>query len=151
MMEKRHGTGMTMPKRKGFTLIEVIAVLVVVAIIAAVVVSRGMSTDAVNLQAEVDTLKSHLRYAQYLAMNDIPPNQWGINVGGSSYTLVKFDGGAQSSPYRLPNESAATHDFSPFSASAVTILFDEWGNPDNTSITLGGQTITITANTGFIP
>jgi len=147
MMEVRKGMG----KRSGVTLLEVIAVLVIAAILAAVVMVRGMSTADVNLQSEVETLKSHLRYAQYLAMNDIPPNQWGISVGGSSYTLVKFDGGAQSSPYLLPNESSATHDFSPISATPATVLFDEWGSPNMTSLTFGSQTITITANTGFIP
>lgn len=150
MGTKRKGK-MGLRADKGFTLIEAISVLVIVGIVAVVLISRGMSTTEVNLQTEIDTLKSHLRYAQYLAMNDIPPNQWGISVGGSSYTLVKFDGGAQSSPYKLPNESSATHNFTPFSATAVTVLFDECGSPDNTTITLGGQTIAITANTGFIP
>ena len=128
-----------------------IAVLIIAAIIAAVVVVGGTSTADVNLQAEVDTLKSHLRYAQYLAMNDIPPTRWGISVGSSSYTLVKDFGGTPSTPFHLPNESSATHDFSPIAAAVVTVLFDEWGSPNNTSITFGGQTITITANTGFIP
>ena len=151
MMETRQRRGRRLRKNRGFTLIEVIAVLVIVAIIAAVVLVRGMSTADVNLQAEMDTLKSHLRYAQYLAMNDIPPNRWGISVGSSSYTLVKDFGGTPSTPYLLPNESSATHDFSPIAASAVTVLFDEWGSPDNTAITFGGKTINITANTGFIP
>jgi prepilin-type N-terminal cleavage/methylation domain-containing protein len=138
-------------ENKGFTLIEMIAVLVIVAIIMAVAISRGIATGDVKLQAEVDTLKGHLRYAQYLAMNDIAPAKWGINVGGSSYTLIRFYANATTSPYSLPGESSATHSFAPITATPVTILFDDWGSPDNTSITLGGQTMTITANTGFIP
>jgi prepilin-type N-terminal cleavage/methylation domain-containing protein len=143
---------------RGFTLIEIIAVLVILAIISAVVISRGTGTDAASLQAEVDTLKGHLRYAQYLAMNDIPPVKWGIQVGGTSYTLIKVDTAGTTSPFSLPGESS-THDFKFSSGTTVTvtgnnpILFDEWGSPGTTSssITIGGQAITITANTGFIP
>lgn len=140
-------------KRNGFTLIEVIAVLVIAVILAAVIVVRGLSTADVNLQAEVDTLKSHLRYAQYLAMNDIPPNRWGIEVGDSAYELVKYEGGIkQVNILKLPNESSATHNFSPITAIAWTVLFDEWGSPMITGDPkIGGQSITITANTGFIP
>lgn len=141
-------------QNNGFTLIEVIAVLVIAAILTAVVVVRGMSTADVNLQAEVDTLKSHLRYAQYQALNDIAPVKWGINLQGSSYTLVRNISGDNTtfdSPFRLPNESSATHDFSPVAATNAAVLFNEWGSPNITSITFGGQTIAITANTGFMP
>ena len=140
---------------KGFTLIEVIAVLIILAVVSAVVISRGMDTDSVKLQAEVDTLKGHLRYAQYLAMNDISPNQWGISINllsGSSYTLVKFDGTSTApSSFNLPNESSATHSFSPFTTTAATVLFNEWGSPTITgSPSIGGQSISITATTGFM-
>ena len=153
---------------KGFTMIEVIAVLIIVAIISAVVISRGMDTDSVNLRAEVDTLKGHLRYAQYLALNENdtdPANpleariKWGIDVGTSSYTLVKYVADTPAThTIRLPNESSDTHSFSPTITASSTvnpILFDEWGSPgaENIDITIGGKTITgaIKAGTGFIP
>jgi prepilin-type N-terminal cleavage/methylation domain-containing protein len=155
---------------RGFTLIEIIAVLVIIAIISAVVISRGTGTDAASLQAEVDTLKGHLRYAQYLAMNDIyttdttspgyaTRTKWGISVGNSSYTLVKYVADAPAThTFNLPNESSATHSFNGITDASSTvnpILFDDWGSPGtaNISITIGGQTITdaIKAQTGFIP
>lgn len=142
--------------KSGFTLIEVIAVLIILAIVSAVVISRVTATDTAKLQAEVNTLKGHLRYAQYLAMNDIAPVKWGINVGGSSYTLAKVDNTGTTNPYSLPGDSSATHSFASgisASSSATPILFDEWGSPGiaNINITLSGQTITIYAGTGFIP
>ena len=141
-------------KNHGFTLIEIIVVLLILAIVSAVVLVRGMSPDSAKLQAEVDTLKGHLGYAQCLAMNDIPSVKWGINVGGSSYTLVKVDANGTTSPYSLPGESSAIHSFAPINATGTgTVLFNEWGSPDTPipAIALGGQSITITAETGFIP
>jgi prepilin-type N-terminal cleavage/methylation domain-containing protein len=139
---------------RGFTLIEIIAVLVIIAIISAVVISRGMATDEVKLQAEVDTLKGHLRYAQYLALNDIPPVKWGIQVGGTSYTLIKVDAVGTTSPFSLPGGSSATHSFENgvTATGTGTVLFNEWGSPDTPipAIALGGQSITVTTNTGFI-
>jgi prepilin-type N-terminal cleavage/methylation domain-containing protein len=155
MMKRNQIISERLRQNNGFTLIEVIAVLIIIAIISAVVLVRGISTADVNLQAEVDILKSHLRYAQYLAMNDISPTKWGINFQGSSYVLIKDVSGVQTSPLIFPGESA-THSFAaPITATATPaapVLFDEWGSPTSaTSIAVGGQTFTITATTGFIP
>jgi MSHA pilin protein MshC len=140
---------------KGFTLIEVIAILVVLGILAVVVLSRGSATEAEKLRAEIDTLKAHIRYAQYLALNDMAPTRWGIAINGSSYTLVRNlngDGSTFDNPHNLPNDSSYTHNLNPFTATSTNILFDEWGSPGNTDtvITLGSQTITIMAETGYI-
>jgi prepilin-type N-terminal cleavage/methylation domain-containing protein len=157
MTEQKNAKRSRLGGDSGVTLIEVIAVLVVMAIIMAVALSRGIGTDTANVLAEVNTLKSHLRYAQYLAMNDIPPNTWGIRIDGSSYTLFRDEGGTLTSPHRLPNDFSATHNFASGITASVAganpILFDEWGSPvtSPTSISISGQTITITANTGFIP
>jgi MSHA pilin protein MshC len=125
-------------------------------ILAAVAISRGTMTQEVNVKVEVDTLKSHLRYAQSLAMNDIAPIHWGILVNPGSYSLKKYSGNdEQTHTFNLPGESSATHNFkSGVSASGSTlVLFDEWGSPgsSNVNLTVGGESITITADTGFIP
>lgn len=149
---------------KGFTLIEVIAVLVLVAVLSVVILYRGTSTDTAKIQEELATLKAHLRFAQYLAMNNISPVRWGIQIKGQSYTLVRNltgDGATFDQPYNLPGENSATHSLAPLSATSVTILFDEWGTPyngttklsSNATITLnpGAQSIIVSAGTGFIP
>lgn len=134
--------------------------LVIIAIISAVVISRGTGTDTANLQAEVDTLKGHLRYAQYLAMNanecNVPTSdtiKWGIRVDSSSYTLIKDVDGVQTSPFDLPNESSAEQSLPINATGTGTVLFNEWGSPDTPipAIALGSQSITITPETGFIP
>jgi MSHA pilin protein MshC len=146
----------------GFTLFEVIAVLIIMGILAAVAISRGTISQEVNVKVEVDTLKSHLRYAQSLAMNEISPIRWGIQINSSSYSLVKYyDNSEQTHTFNLPGESSATHNFkSGVSAGSNIVLFDEWGSPfdesgnpvsSDVNLTVGGESITITADTGFIP
>jgi len=71
---------------RGFTLIELISVLLIMGIVAAVVVSRvGTSNNEVIAQMEV--VKSHLRYAQSRAMNS--DLVWGIRFDTDKYWLFK--------------------------------------------------------------
>jgi MSHA pilin protein MshC len=167
MMQLDKNIGKRIRSNRGFTLIEVIAVLVILAILAAVAISRGTATDAANLQSEINTLKAHLRYAQYLAMNDVyttdptsteysTRTKWGISVSSPSYSLVKYVADASAThTFSLPGESSATHSFAngiTGPSTTITVLFDDWGSPgaSNINILIGGQTITITAETGFI-
>ena len=138
----------------GFTIIEVIAVLVIIGIISAVLISRVSSTDVYTLTSEVETLKTNLRYAQLRAMSDNV--SWGITYTSSSCTLQKNGAPA---PSNLPNEDSATHAFQSgvsITSGAGTVSFDEWGSPgaSDISITLSTgtdyRTITVTQNTGFI-
>ena len=160
-MNRDHKTLTGLAKRdSGFTMLEVIAVLVVLGIITAVAISRIAWTNEVSVRAEVETLKGHLRFAQYRAMNDISPVRWGIQVNGQTYMLVRNssgDGTTFDSPNDLPGANSATYKFPGSITASVTgsnpVLFNDWGSPGTsaTSISVGGQNITITPNTGFIP
>ncbi len=141
-------------------MIEVIAVLMVAGVIAAVAVTKMASTASYSLAAEVDILKSHLRYAQFRALSDT--KKWGISVAANSYTLIYGDGAPYTTPYLLPNEASATHSLAngisfSFPAAGATINFDQWGSPGIADITVtlsssgGSQSFTVTKNTGFIP
>ena len=76
--------------QNGFTLLEIIAMLVIVGILTAVAVSRINNFDA-EVIAGADALKMHLRYAQTMAMNSNPntgdETVWGIKCDGTSYWL----------------------------------------------------------------
>ena len=139
--------------QQGFTLIEVIAVLLLLGILLAVVVSRLADTSA-ELVAESEIVKVHLRFVQSRAMNaDVP---WGIRFDGGSYTMV-VDGLTSSGI--LPGESSATHTLAAGTVTATSnpVLFDQWGSPGNVDITVtvadssGSRSFVISKNAGGIP
>jgi prepilin-type N-terminal cleavage/methylation domain-containing protein len=150
--------------KRGFTLIEVIAVLIILGIIAAVAVSR-VSSNQSDLIPQTDIVKSHLRFAQLKALSDDTSTSWGISFSSNSYTLDK-DGGDPS--INLPGESSRSHSFLPTSVTisvtpAVPVYFNSWGSlVSSLGAPLGTEYITITltqngnkafkvyTNTGYI-
>jgi prepilin-type N-terminal cleavage/methylation domain-containing protein len=143
--------------RRGFTMIEIIMVLIIMAIVGTVVLSRA-TTAGYDLASQAEILKSHLRFAQIKAMNDAV--LWGIYIpaAGSSYVLYKNNAQATS---LLPGESAQTHTLpagiTVTAGVGSTYNFDDWGSPGTSTFTItlsqGTTTsnITITKNTGYIP
>lgn len=143
----------TAADNRGFTIIEVVAILIVIGIIAAVAVSRSISTQH-DLISEADIVKTHLRFAQLKALQDDTAS-WGIVFTSSSYTLN--NNGAPSVIVNLPAEGSNTHSFPSGITSTNTIVnFDSWGSPGavNIGITLtdssGTKVVTVAGNTGFI-
>ena len=80
--------------QRGFTMIEMVIVLIVMAIIATFILVRA-TPGSIDLIAQTEILKSHLRYDQIRAMNDTV--SWGIHIPavGSSYVLYKSNAQAQ--------------------------------------------------------
>lgn len=136
---------------RGFTLVEVIAVLVVLSIIVAVAVSRISIRG--DLTSQTDIVKSHLRFVQLKALADDTAT-WGISFSGSAYTLLY---NSASSTLNLPGEDSNSHAFpAGVTTASQAINFDAWGNPSGgaATITLSGEgsskTITINGSTGYI-
>jgi MSHA pilin protein MshC len=165
----------------GFTLIEIIMVLVVAAIVSVIVLYRLMGTGA-ELIAQTDVIKTHLRYAQARAMSS--DKIWGIHCDGVFYWLFKE--GNIGNRVILPGEKKNTDDNDADVANAYkvrlsskgislmenfTLSFDDRGVPhtdpsatDGSELTTGhsysqitvssggdNKLITITPNAGFIP
>ena len=141
----------------GFTMIEVIVVLFIMAIVASYVLFRP-STSVNELVAEAEILKSHLRYAQIKAMNGDENETWGIHLADAKNYII-YKNNAQATDI-LPGETAQTHTFptevSVTSGVGTTVNFDSWGSPvaGAQTITLTQATstssITVTKNTGYI-
>ncbi len=139
---------------RGFTLIEIISVLVLLGILAAVVVSKNIDTGADAL-GEMEGIRGHLRYAQMKAMNS--NTTWGILLAGNTYTLQQ-NGAASATPF--PGEDTSTHAMPTGSTASATvnpITFDQWGSPGAATITVtvtagtASQAFTVSQITGFIP
>ena len=137
-------------------MMEIIAVLLIIGIIAAVVVSRMGDTRAYDLASQVEVVKGQLRYAQSRAMSANSP--WGINVT-STTTYYLFEGAGSMTPVLLPGENSITVSLTAKNSSLTInsapqrITFDGYGSPGTTTLTVttNGGNITVTKNTGFIP
>jgi len=159
VVEKKHSN-------RGFTIIEVIAALILMVIITAVAVSRFTSTDYYDVRTEAKIIKGYLRYAQARAMNtDLV---WGIHFRDDNTSLVLFQDGDVTNEVLLPDQSATVVSLPDgMTVTAGIVSFDTWGVPytdqgatsgneqsGTRSLTLasGGtsETITIVQNTGFV-
>ncbi|MBF0225587.1 MAG: type II secretion system protein [Desulfobacterales bacterium] len=139
---------------KGFTMLEVIVVVLLIGILSSFIIGRSMDNYA-ELISEAETLKAHLRYAQYLSLvNDV--NFWGINLNANSYSFER--NGAATNVF-LPGENSPVHTITSgivVSSGIGHISFDNWGSTgtSNTVITLSSSSnnyqVIITKNTGFI-
>jgi prepilin-type N-terminal cleavage/methylation domain-containing protein len=167
--------------RRGFTTIEVVAVLIIVGVIAAVIVSKLTgSASMYSVRSVAEELKGHLRYAQTRSMNsnviwgvyfinntqytifrngNIASSNWGAAPGGevslcSGYPCVNIRGTNKPPDITLGNLGTSI------------VSFDDWGHPctdagaitaqsgtRSITVTSGGQTVTIQIyqNTGYIP
>jgi prepilin-type N-terminal cleavage/methylation domain-containing protein len=141
----------------GFTMIEIVAVLLLIGIISAVAVSRMMGTSGYDLSSQVEVVKNHLRYAQIRAMNT--DAVWGVNFT-STKTYHLFQGAGSTTPVLIPGEDNATVSLTTKKSELTitpptggSVSFDSYGSPGSATIaiTTNGGTITVTRNTGFIP
>ena len=156
MIKRRQIIKNRLKNNGGFTLIEVIAVLIILAIVTAVAVTRGMSTQN-DLIPQADTVKTHLRFAQLKALGD-DVNTWGITFTTGSYSLSCTAGTNSTCPSsQLPSEMSSSHSFpSHVTATSTTVNFDSWGSPGTADVPIvlseNGNTTTVTvkAYTGYI-
>lgn len=151
----------------GLTILEVIAVLVIVAIITALVIAR-YEGNPTRLFARTEVIKAHIRYAQARSMNTNDP--WGISSDGNRYWL--FNKGDEVNEKRMaPGEETPIVDIQQYGLQmsglpGSFISFDDKGRPcsdkngqtpiasDLYIIVSSGadsKTIIVTRNTGFIP
>ena len=145
----------------GFTLFEVVMVLLILGVISYFATTRLFTEDGISQVSEVDLVKNHLRYAQARTMNT--ELDWGIFFESANRYFL-FRGDAPGVPVRLPGDESADGKMTLRSitvtkvinaAPSMTVRFRslEYGGPGDLTITVEttGGNITVTRNTGFIP
>ncbi|MFC1877212.1 prepilin-type N-terminal cleavage/methylation domain-containing protein [Thermodesulfobacteriota bacterium] len=159
----------------GFTFVEVIAVLVIVVIISAVVISKSGSFSA-DLVSQTEILKNHLRYAQTLGMSGTDSSDvFGMKCDTAFYWMFKGND-PDVNIIMLPDDQRYNTGngkldlaVKKIAITAFTVFFDQRGipyssYPDDTNkvpysedlsitVTKAGdvESITVTLHTGFIP
>jgi len=150
--------------KHGFTLIEIIATLVIMSIVAAGVLYKAMNTDQIDLMAQVARIRNQVRYAQAMAMKR--SEVWGMACFGGMCKLFKD---IPLNTVQLPGEKADTISLADLGVSmnAWGVFFTKLGVPyksyppsqpvtlDNKlEITISGDsgsvTLSITPETGLI-
>jgi prepilin-type N-terminal cleavage/methylation domain-containing protein len=76
---------------EGFTLIEIVVVLILMSIIAATVLGRSITTEEIDLNAQTDRIANHIRYAQATAMKRTD-TVWGIKSDATAKKYWLFSG-----------------------------------------------------------
>jgi prepilin-type N-terminal cleavage/methylation domain-containing protein len=158
----------------GFTVIEIIAVLLIIAILGVVAISRITSPNYYKAASEAEILKANIRYAHFRALSDadtaygVNNPRWGVSFSSNSYTLQHNGADATTN---FPGENSPTHSLPSgvkiASGAGTTVTYNVWGIPVDVSGTIpltgnvtiiiseqngaSPQTITVTKNTGFIP
>jgi len=129
----------TYSNRNGFTLLEVVAILVILGIITALAISQ-LSSSQNNLIAATDTLTSHLRLAQARAMNTSAAtvSVWGVNFTSPTQYYLFYGATASTcvpAASKVAFPGAGSVDITPTGGVQVTnstpliVAFDRFGTP----------------------
>ena len=77
-----------MRRSSGFTIVEIIVVLLLMSILAATLLGRSVTTSNLDLNAATDKLRNHIRFAQAEAMKR-SDTVWGIKFESGQYWLFR--------------------------------------------------------------
>jgi MSHA pilin protein MshC len=147
---------------EGFTIVELVVTLVVVAILAAVAAPRFLSVSEMNADLFRTELLAALRYAQRLSVATGCGVQ--VQLTASSYTLTQQTGCAGSAWTQAvvdPSTNGATYVRSApngvaLSSSVNPLRFDALGRATNSTgtvtsatVSVGARTISVIGESGF--
>ncbi len=120
-------------REHGFTLIEIVVVMVLISIVAAAVFTRSITTDELNLRSRAEKIQNHIRYAQSMALKT--DSVWGIVSNGPQYWLFKgYLPADVNTAQNLPGEEPGTIIMtgSGMDLNNFRVYFDRIGKPYKT-------------------
>ena len=133
---------------QGFTLIELVVVILLIGIIGFVAGPRFVKTDVFAERRAADEILSALRFTQQMAMARGGGIQ--LRLSANNYVVEETDNTPLQSPDRSGPYNKALPDG--VTAGAATIAFDGLGAPvpnADASLTIGSLSITVEADTGY--
>src|SRR5713226_929493 len=139
---------------RGFTLTELVMVIVVVAIIAAIALPR-MGNDPILVSTQAEQLAGDIRYVQSLAMTQA--QRYRINLNATGYTFTLADAGGTPVAHPLTGSTAQINwnsgiaiTLPPTGLPNNLVAFDGRGAPytDNVATTVLAVTATIVLTRG---
>jgi prepilin-type N-terminal cleavage/methylation domain-containing protein len=154
-------------KRNGFTLIEIIVVIVIISIAALLVIPMMGSAGDIQVRAAADMIAADLEYAKSMAISRQKTYKVIFDTVAESYRLAVYENGITTTithpvnagkPYAVnfkadSRVSQVNIDSVSFAGSEVD--FDSVGSPNSGGqivLKAGGKTVTVSveAGTGFI-
>jgi prepilin-type N-terminal cleavage/methylation domain-containing protein len=149
----------------GFTLLEVLVVMVLIAAFFVVALSVFRDHDTARQITGGDVLAAHIRYVQMRSMDT--GTSWGIRYDRTENAYWMYRHPDTNIRRPLPGEAVDAVDLNQsgviIGADDFTLRFDDWGRPCDASAPLAvnltldlamtgksGLPLTITANTGFV-
>ena len=135
----------------GFTLIELVVIMVILGILAAVAVPVFFDLDTYRERAAYDEVASALRYAQKLAVASGCEVQ--VEITANSYALQQRAADCNTGAFtNISGHPVTSGSFSGISINPATeIVFDAMGRSSvGTSVGVGSKSITIYAETGYV-
>lgn len=152
-----------MRRESGFTIVELVAVMVIVGIVAAISAPRFVGVDAFDARGSYGTLTAALRYAQKTAIAQRRTVYANLNTS-TRVVCLGYTSNCSSTVLDPATQTAYTKALSSnvsITGSATTIGFDGLGRPvPNTAATFTIQnavvptestrTITIEQDTGYV-
>lgn len=136
-------------RARGFTVIELVFVLVIVGLLAVFVAPRLITTSSITLPAAAAKLAASIRYTQSLAMSR--GQRYRINFAGATYQITDMGGAPIVQP---TTASTAAVSVAPATLSGFNppltggyVAFDSKGVPyvSATTALAGTATVTLTA------
>jgi Tfp pilus assembly protein FimT len=134
----------------GLTFLELIATLLIIAIIGSVAASRTLSAQGLQASAELDQVRSHLRFAQRKSISTNA--SWGIHYSSASeYRLFRE---STVNTRKLPGEESPSVALGALriTNAPVTVTFDTLGSPGASPVTIvtSKGAVVVEGGTGFV-
>jgi len=138
---------------RGFTLVELVVVILILGILAINVGSRFFTKSAFSDRKVADELIEAIRYTQHLAMSRGGNESFQIEFSTTSYSVQDSSGIVVTNPNRTDEYDVTIPNDTSLTASTSIISFNGLGQPTpnaDTTINVGSSfTITVEQETGY--